>query len=1335
MVLKTSINNVEKIFERRYEFLAPLFSEYAVESLGIYDVDISLYYAIKKYFDGGEMKAQRLYEKFRENDDFTELFSFFPDNNDKTAWNQCFEEIVWECKDNENIWTLGDKSIKTRKLFLNLYYNNSRFYAQKYRKNGDKYEFSSLGSGEFSKEISNPYYFLNSANIPEESMLNVDELVIADDEFFGIAPMIKEADPDQRAAMSSGVDKHLVILAGAGSGKTRTLVCRLAYLHLVKKIKLNQIVLLTFSRNAANEMKKRSEELMMPIYSSIKPLDTPNVYAKTIDGFFRGLVDEFWMLMGFEQKPAFKLDDSKEVKQEKLKWLEEIIAENRMEGVFKYYYDIETQKPNKNFAYLLIDLENYAWGIQINHAGLGWLLQSFLQKQRENNTILGFVYVSLFVKEGVNKADSDLTKAISSRYQCILIDEFQDINILQNDIFTPLYNSGIHFTFVGDDDQSIYGWRGSDNLIIKNMMSKPNVIAKYLLTNYRNNPNIVEAGNAVLRTVSGRAKTDQQIKPFRKSGAKIKISTYDGKYTNIANEVSRLIDAGQNTEDICIMTRQKADADEIAKALSADSIPVAKEKVVTDKTNKDYRLMKAIFNIINENNVIAACRDIIERFEVKECTDRHIQKIVLGENDCESELYPVKILSDELRLNDIHTLAEATYRYSLKAGELFERVVNDRHSNPVFEAFECFCKNNEAPWPISKLQLEDIYKIFENETRNDYKYGGSLSNGVTISTIHKAKGLEYNVVMITGLVAGEYPNTNQIENEIRARNAKLSSLSTARSEYYTLKSTVIPETFNMMVNECSNSAFDSKESLKFNEFRNELISNKMEIMTLSADGIDTFISIYREYIYPVDLKYKEILSEIHTKKLVVTAKLEALTDEAILLEQEDKKAANSKKHEIKQFKEDVEKLQKKIDKFKDRELRFSKSIDTIKRFYKTCLNASGLLEDIEKCDEMQQLKMQIIEDGEKKKNEERRLFYVALTRAKDFLYLCYKEGTTPSEFIKLIPDAYKSDYTILTREQENEFNRLRSKLSAETQKVNIDEAVFDNTVSEIIENRVFSDYIARKITDFKAENLTYSGLPQAANKYLEQALGLLYIAELTGGSFKAEFAHNMQRVAEAVLYECSGAKALPFRTTDVEIAQSIADKIQRETKDCLTAPPSKKKLITLITADSGYSDEMKSLRSAGIMHYIVRSGLFDVDESITSTWPTKKLFFSPTSFIRAIIDLSNTRNQLIHPNKTPWPSDPIPVIINNVEVIIKACTKPSNTTVRTESENAFIPRPNAVQPHDLRLGLVVRHISAGNGRVTNLTDSSFSVDFGDGTTKIFLKNTCARYFMLSDKNP
>ena len=113
-----------------------------------------------------------------------------------------------------------------------------------------------------------------------------------------------------------------------------------------------------------------------------------------------------------------------------------------------------------------------------------------------------------------------------------------NVNVLQNEIFEPLYHDErVHFTFVGDDDQSIYYWRGSDHSIIKTLLAKPDVRASYLLTNYRNNPNIVEAGNAVLQTIKDRAKKDMPIRPNRQSGAKIRVTTYDNRYTNLVNEI------------------------------------------------------------------------------------------------------------------------------------------------------------------------------------------------------------------------------------------------------------------------------------------------------------------------------------------------------------------------------------------------------------------------------------------------------------------------------------------------------------------------------------------------------------------------------------------------------------------------------------------------------------------------------------------------------------------------------------------------------------------------------------------------------------------------------
>lgn len=1316
------------------EFIACVLSEYAIGYLNFDATDNAVYPAINKYFVAGEITTKSLIDKLCVQDEIARLYDEFPAVDGKgkfdyARWNHFMNEAEWEATETENIFFFADHSYAIPRKFLTV---TDDFYVQRYSLESDGHVyFKNIGDGGKKQVITDPYQFSGITVGETDTAKGVAEIEITKEEFFEQSETIKSADAEQRDAITSDIDKNLVILAGAGSGKTRTLVCRLAYLHLVKKVPLNRILLLTFTTSAANEMRKRSLELIEPIYSKFRPLEKPNINARTIDSFVIHLLDTYYAHMGFTIKPIKCLDGSEDTRREKLQMLEETILENKMQGIFKYYFDEKTGRANSNLNWLLNNLLFYACGLPINCAGFDTLLQLYLNKQREANKVMGFTEASLFVRDAIAQPDSPLREIVASRYSCILIDEFQDVNVLQNGIFEPFYHDErVHFTFVGDDDQSIYYWRGSDNSIIKTLLAKPDVRASYLLTNYRNNPNIVEAGNAVLQTIKDRAKKDMPIRPNRQSGAKIRVATYDNRYTNLVNEIDRLLKSGQSAEEICVLSRNREDGRQIAHALHAANIPVAKAKVDVDISD-DYKLMKAILNVLSENHITASIREIIRITKTHDVTERHVQKVVLGqceEFECEDSLKKIKELGDELRQSGIKTLDEAVYHYSLKAAELFENVVNDRHSNEVFEAFENFCKNNNALWPVPQGQLKELFATFEDDTRKENRQGGPLSNGVKISTIHAAKGLEYNVVIITGLSEGQYPSTAQIDKVYTARNAQLMTLSGSRDNYYQLKNTISPLLLSRMVEECDNPAFSRKEHEQMVKFKAELSQIQEGLLSLSADGVEEYLDSYRYYILPLEIQYQNDINEQKNAYLVEKTTYEQLSDEIMLLTQENQRAAKIQQRKREEVEVHLQELDKKIRKVQDKELRFSKSIAKLKEYYNICLNASGLLADMEKADEIEQLRTELEVEKEQRINEERRLYYVAITRARDFLYLCHAEGTVPSEFICIISDELKTDHVMLTQEEERECQRLAAALHEATAKSKVDDEKVQEHTEKLLSQSKFKTYIRKRTDEFGQIHQAFNHLCPEARPYYEKAIGLLFVAELTGGEFKTEFAHNMQRVAEITLQKYAGSGARPFKTTDFGLTQQIVSDIRDLARRNSRYIPAPKYLQKLISENTTYGDELCTLKSAGIMHYIVRSGKYTIERSIKVSWENREKLERPSDFLIATLELANVRNALIHGGRVEkWPEDPIPVITRNAEILVEACKFVAEKNV----DSQVTPTANldlVLTEDHIKPGNRVKHVLLGEGTIVDVLPKTFSVDFDNSTRKAFLLSSAQKFF-------
>lgn len=1253
------VQALKKVNSGVLELACAFGAEYVIGNLG-YAPDDDIYGYIRDYFLERNITSERLIQELWTIPELETLLSLFPrDRKDFKTWTEITSSVKWENDGERNILTRGDVVLRLPAMFVMLFEGNE-YIAARYSYVNGRYVFVSVGKDSVCAEIPNPYIF--NRGKAAQSWQN-GHFVMTESEFFEISGDLKMADKEQRAAITADTTRDLLVLAGAGSGKTRTLVCRLAYLNLVKGIPLERIILLTFTNAAAGEMKKRAEDLLNPIYMQKRSGEKPSVNARTIDSFCKYIMDTYWVNMGFTERPGYILGSDSESENRRISVLDGIIAANNLRGLFSGYYDENTGAPSKSFRYLIGELESYAMGMPGKMRGLDSLLGLYVNYQKSHGVILGFVYINMFVRDAIQSNES-LAENIRARYNCILIDEFQDINNLQYETFSAINCPSVHFSMVGDDDQSIYHWRGADSQIIKNLSGQTNVNTIYLLTNYRNNPYIVNAGNSILKLIEGRAKTDKSIIAHRQTGSKIRVAEYDSKFTNLVNEVQRLIDFGCKPEDVCVLYRTNAIGNAVAEALSAADIPIDKDAEAIS-IDDNYRLLKAILNILTASEVTASCkklRDLACDIYVKH-TDRYYYKLIKGKTrgtivDCDSD-YPlskIKELADTVRTNHYDDLADVVNNFSIKAAELFENKSNEEHSDPVFSSFELFCKNNGAVWPIKKTTLAELFKVFEENNGRAITTAKNSTVGVKLATVHRAKGLEYKAVFIVGLNRGEYPDFNRIDKEYRKNEARMHQLEESKDRYAELKSGIDGNRFNLMLAECDSAKTESVNRAHLANFKNFLIKNRGNILGLSADGVEDFIDAYRSCIEGIIENYAESISSADKQLASLNDRIDEIEDELLINEDggsENTENENKRVELEDQLKETVaekEGILRSSDEFR-------RSVPEIMSFYSTCIKAKGFLIDIADSTNIQAMRVKILRDKKVRENEERRTFYVAITRAIDYLYLLYGHGKAPSEFINEIPEELRTEYHILTKEEEKNIERLKSELDdictkPETQ---VDDARQSELIEQMFDKQRFNDYVGSNIVSFYEAHSLFKSLTPNAQKYFSKAIGLLYLSDYVGVDFKAEFIHNIQRCFEVYLREIIGKDAKSVKV-DGALAKEISVRIRDITKKCITSRPGEQYLIDLLEDKS--ENAFSSLKGLGVMHFVVRSGYWKLDKAIVSSWRNLGMAIDPAEFLVSVIDIANLRNKLIHENAIPqgWPADYIPIILKKAENIVDSYT-------------------------------------------------------------------------------
>ena len=779
-VMPEAISARKKDYRTVYTFLCGVAIEYSVNFLKKDQTD-PIFHVIMEYLRGdGSLSAQTLWkERLGEDRELQQFLRDVSFSETDAGWEELCRNFVWETEGGQSTFRIGAIQFSCPQTFLFAEPDGDRFLALhlQIRNDGDyitEIKLRANEAGRIDRKASSSFYQLLKSDTSFFEQFREDaprKLLVGEDEFFSLTEDLKAADDDQRAAISSGMDKNLLILAGAGSGKTRSLVGRLTYLHLVCGIELKKIRLLTYTKAAAEEMGRRGKEQIMQAYAAkdIRKTTTPFVLASTIDAFFRWILDHFYLDVGFTDKPTFCYGDN--AIQGNL--ITRIIRENHLESVFREYCDKEGK-----YESLTKVLEDHINRIPINVSGIDNLLNLYIEYQKRMNLVADFASAAYLLKGALSDKNGELYRRIVNLYDCILVDEFQDINVLQNEVLSNLYESRIHFTFVGDDDQTIYTWRGADNAIIRAIAEKDSVRCQYLTTNYRNNQYIVKAGNDILAHMEDRAKGGHLIKAAREFGTKVLVATYDDKFANLAHEVKNLYNKRKDKEKICILYRanfkQKDGTikDKLLMALGIEDVPISVQEEIPEKLSHGYKLLKSILRIRNGQDVRDACSTIQELLSEK-LSRIKIKRLVLGkiaqpeEEQCDKGFTPYQVfcLSESVngKYTNVTSLTDVIGEYNRSYAKICERQISEDRGvqDECLALLYDYSKQFALEYPLKKTEFQGFFNGFEEQINGKKRQLSQQNDGVIVTTIHNAKGLEFETVFVIGLNEGEYPNLSK----------------------------------------------------------------------------------------------------------------------------------------------------------------------------------------------------------------------------------------------------------------------------------------------------------------------------------------------------------------------------------------------------------------------------------------------------------------------------------------------------------------------------------------------------------------------------------------------
>jgi len=581
--------------------------------------------------------------------------------------------------------------------------------------------------------------------------------------------------PPQRDAVIKH-DGPVLVLAGAGSGKTRVITYRIAYLLQEGFAKPWEILAVTFTNKAASEMKSRVQSMLTGRAINDMTIGTFHSFgAKFLrrHGDRVGRTSNFTIYDDDDQKRLMKTLLLQQVSKEEAKLL--------LEGVRRF---LERTK---------ISLENPTeTGPDSNHPYQDLFIELFQKYESSLRQTNAFDFDDLIaVPCQLLRKDKELLKSYRSQFRYVLIDEFQDTNFPQGELARLLTAPDGNITAVGDDDQSIYGWRGAQigNILQFNKEYK-NVSTFRLEQNYRSTQHILNVAHAVIK--NNRSRHPKKLWTDRKSGDKpVLVPTNDDREEAewTVSKIKELIDrTAYSCSDIVILYRTNAQSRTFEESLRQAVVPyviVGGLRFYERKEVKDFlaylRLLTNTHDIVSIQRIINLPRrgignKTIDRLH-QYANNKNITlfEAVLNAEDVDgigtAAAKKVKNFGDWILC--LREFVEQNNLFKVSEKLLHESGLIEHYKTDEPESFETRQENlsellnalKEYSFDSGRNALEDLEDFLQEVALvTDVDQWKRDDQAITLMTLHAAKGLEFPIVFLTGLEEGLFPLRNSSDS-------------------------------------------------------------------------------------------------------------------------------------------------------------------------------------------------------------------------------------------------------------------------------------------------------------------------------------------------------------------------------------------------------------------------------------------------------------------------------------------------------------------------------------------------------------------------------------------
>jgi DNA helicase-2/ATP-dependent DNA helicase PcrA len=635
----------------------------------------------------------------------------------------------------------------------------------------------------------------------------------------------RELNPQQLAAVTAPPGPALVI-AGAGSGKTRTLTYRVAYL-LEQGVPADRILLLTFTNKAAGEMMHRVAGLL--------GRQLPSLWGGTFHSIGARILRSHADLLGYRRDfTILDRDDAKDL-------IKTCIAEAGIETKGTHFpkpevlCEIFSLAVNTHKSTADILEEQFDYFEQITRL-VADVQKRYTDRKRATNAMDFDDLLALWLR--LLQEHADVREHYQRRFQFILVDEYQDTNKLQSDLIDLLAERHHNVTVVGDDAQSIYAWRGANfQNIFKFPKRHPDAKVFKIETNYRSTPEILKVANAAI--AANRDQFTKILTPARKSGLKPALVTCADAAQQaafIAQRVAELPEEGVNLNQVAVLYRSHFHALELQLELTKRNIPFSITSGIRFFEQAHIKDVTAYLKLVaNPQDELAFKRIALLLPGIGARGAEKIWKIFSAKMEGAASsapgnsplTRPSTTLSPpggkrdgargdrQVLATALASCAKSVPAKAASAWKQFVETISQLEDKTVRQSaakmlrlvmdagYDDYLKENYANY---RNRLEDLEQLavfayqfgsvedfltqlalLTNVEAEDGDPANRDAEQIRLSTIHQAKGLEFDVVFVIMLCDGLFPSARSMENaegEEEERRLFYVAITRAKNELY-----------------------------------------------------------------------------------------------------------------------------------------------------------------------------------------------------------------------------------------------------------------------------------------------------------------------------------------------------------------------------------------------------------------------------------------------------------------------------------------------------------------------------------------------------------------------